>query len=198
MTAKIDIINAMLATTGTLKLSATDSSHPSYIEADLVLDHVLETFNSLELWFNTSKRTLDPDIDGRVVVPSNALWVQPYNSENLSIRGKYLWDHVENTDILDRCVDCKIAIAVPIEDMPPAAIQYIRAMARYEYFLDKDGDPQKVGRYQEIMARSEFNLTSKNAQLSGLNFYKGSAALNFATRRYPSGRNGSGGRLPIR
>tara|TARA_R110002012_G_scaffold96493_1_gene232523 strand:+ start:4970 stop:5566 length:597 start_codon:yes stop_codon:yes gene_type:complete len=198
MTAKIDIINSMLATTGTLKLSSADSAHPAYIEADLILTNELETFNSMELWFNTSKRELQPDVDGRIVVPSDALWVNPTNQENISIRGQYLWDHDENTDIINKTIYCTIAIAVPIEHMPPAASQYIRALARYTYFLDQDGDARKAQHYMTAMQRAEYNLYNMNTKLSGLNFFKGPGFANFATRRYPSNANGAGGNIKIR
>ena len=80
MSIRLDLINSMLATTGVAKLSAADSTHPSYIVADAVLSEVIEEFSSKELWFNTTIRTLAPNTDKYVLVPTNALSCDPVDT----------------------------------------------------------------------------------------------------------------------
>ena len=197
MTQKIEVINSMLSTTGTVQLSAADSTHPEYIRADNILNAMLEEFCSEQMWFNTFTRTFSADVDGRVVVPSDILWVRTTDrSLNYAIRGQYLFDNEGYTDIIG--VDAEVEVVTirntPLEEMPPAAVQYIRALARHEYFVDRDGDALKSRMYADKLAKQSIKLAELNTKLQNLNFFDGPAAAGFYTRRYPS----TSSRLPIR
>ncbi len=194
MSVRLDIINSMLATTGTAKLAASDVGHPDYVAADQILDYVLDEFSGRALWFNHSCRTLAPNTDNRIVVPSNSVACDPSDTSlNYVQRGQYLFDMNNYTFDIESAVECIIQTAIDLEDMPPVAIQYIRASARFQYFVDKDGSRQKVEVYAQALSRYEEGLVAMNMKHSDVNFFKGAGYQDFITRRQTTV-----GHLPIR
>lgn len=184
MSLRLDLINSMLATTGTAKLSAEDVSHPNYVTADSILSDVIEEFSSRPLWFNTTRRTLAANVDGRVLVPSNALSCDPVDTKlDYAIRGQYLFDLGNYTDIIGASVDCEIIAELPLDDMPPIARQFVRAHARMQYYIDQDGSGAKVKLYMNAFARKEEELVLINMKHTDANFFSGKAYASFATRR---------------
>jgi len=189
MTLRLNIINSMLSTTGTSALVAEDSQHPAYIAANNILNDVIEDFSSQRLWFNTSYRTLMQNSDGRVVVPSNALTCDPADqSKDYVIRGQYLFDMGNFTDVLNEDVDCIVVTEMDLEDMPPVAIQFIKAHARLAYYIDVDGSASKVQMYQATAAGKAQELVTMNMQHTGANFFNGRGYASFATRRTVTAR----------
>lgn len=184
MSLKLNMINSMLKTTGTAALSAADTSHPSYVSAADTLDEVIEEFCSKPLWFNTSIRTLAADVDGRVVVPSNALSCDPTDgSLSYAIRGQYLFDLDNYTNIISCSVECYIRTELALEDMPPIALQFIRAQARLMYFVDQDGSGTKVKLYTQAFAIKERELERINMNHRDTNFFGGASYAWNRTRR---------------
>ena len=184
MSVRLELINSMLSTTGTARLSAEDVSHPNYVTADSILSDVIEEFSSRPLWFNTTRRTLAPNVDGRVLVPSNALSCDPVDAKlDYAIRGQYLFDLGNYTDIIGASVDCEIIAELDLEDMPPIARQFVRAHARLQYYIDQDGSGDKVKLYANAVGRKEDELVLINMKHTDANFFSGKSYASFATRR---------------
>ena len=184
MTIRLDLINSMLATTGTAKLSAADETHPSYIIADAVLSEVIEEFSSRELWFNTAVRTLTPNVDNRVVVPSNALSCDPVDARlDYAVRGQYLFDLGNYSFDITDAVKCVIVTEMVLEDMPPIALQFIRAHARLQYYVDQEGSGPKMQAYQQKAYSKDSELITINMKHTDSNYFKGQAYADFSTRR---------------
>lgn len=184
-TKKLDIINSMIATTGVAPLAASDTTHPSYLEADSILEEVLEDFGAKQLWFNTSKRTLQPDsVTGQIVLPSNTMDCAPTCiTDNFVVRGRFLFDMTNNTDNIAKEVECYITVRVALNDMPPAALQYVRAEARLKFFVDQDGSDKKIRIYEQAVIRKSNDLESRNLRLQRNNYFLGLGYAQFATRR---------------
>ena len=184
MSTRLELINSMLATTGTARLTAEDDNHPNYITASNILDEVVEEFNSRQLWFNTTIRTLAPNSDGRVVVPSNALSCDPTDgTKSYAIRGQYLFDLGNYTDVIDCSVECRIVMEIDVTDMPPVAIQFIRASSRFQYFLDQDGGGTKLQVYAQVLEAKETQLVTVNMRHQDVNFFGGASYADFSRRR---------------
>lgn len=184
MSLRLDLINSMLQTTGTAKLSAEDTSHPNYVTADSILSDVIEEFSSRTLWFNTTRRTLAANSDGKVVVPSNALSCDPVDASlDYAIRGQYLFDLGNYTDVINTSVICFVVAELSLEDMPPIARQFVRAAARLQYYVDQDGSGVKVQAYAQVMQNKEQELVLLNMKHTDANFFSGKAYASFATRR---------------
>jgi hypothetical protein len=184
MSLELTIINSMLSTTGTANLTAEDTSHPNYVTAKALLREVIQEFSSKPLWFNTTYRTLQPNTEGRIIVPSNALSCDPVDAAlDYCVRGQYLFDNGNYTNVIGTAVDVIIVAEIPIEDMPPIVIQFIRKKARLEYFVDQDGSANKVKLYADEFYRTERDLVIMNMKHTGANFFKGKAYASFTTRR---------------
>jgi hypothetical protein len=174
----------MLATTGTAKLSAADETHPSYIIADAVLSEVIEEFSSRELWFNTTIRTLTPNTANYIVVPANALSCDPVDTRlDYAVRGLYLFDLSNYTFEIPDAVSCVIVAELALEDMPPIAIQFIRAHARLQYYVDQDGTGTKAQAYQQKALQKDSDLITINMKHTDANYFRGQAYASFSTRR---------------
>ena len=184
MATRLDLINSMLATTGTARLAAADVAHPNYVTADAILSEVIEEFSAKPLWFNTTYRTLSPNSDGKIVVPSNALTCDPADaSKDFAIRGQYLFDNGNYTFYINEPVDCVIVAELPIEDMPPVVLQFVRAKARMMYYLDQDGSGNKLQMYSQTVEAKELELVTLNMKNTDTNFFAGKGYANFRTRR---------------
>ena len=184
MSRRLDLINSMLATTGVAKLSAADDTHPSYILADAVLSDIIEEFSSRELWFNTYTRTLSPNVDKRVVVPSNVLSCDPVDATlDYAVRGQYLFDLGNFTFDIEEEVLCVIVAELVLEDMPPIAMQFIRAQARLQFYVDQEGSGSKLEIYGRKVLQKEQELITINMKHTDANFVSGKAYANFSTRR---------------
>ena len=174
----------MLATTGTAPLSTQDTQHPSYIRANNLLTDVLEEFSTTSLWFNTSIRTFNPNDEGKILIPSNAITCDPTDQfRQYSIRGQYLFDNDRYTDVIGEPVECILIYELTTEEMPPAAYQYIRAKARYEYFLDADGAGLKLQSYQRMYEKRYMDLVAMNIKMQDSNFFTSPAYYSFMYRR---------------
>lgn len=181
----------MLATTGTAPLSTSDTAHPSYRKASALLTDVLEEFHSMEMWFNTHLRTLQPNTDGRVLVPANTITCDPVDiCKNYSIRGQYLFDNENFTFTINEPVECIVITDVPVQELPTAAYQYVRAKARYEYFLDEDGSTTKLQNYLGMYQQKMQDLVTTNLKLQDVNFFNSQAFLSFIVRRRGIGGRG--------
>ena len=191
MTTQIRLINNMLATTGTARLASSDTSHPNYITANAVLTDILEEFSTMELWFNTSIRTLTPNTEGRIPVPNDTISCDPVNgSQRYSVRGQYLFDNTLFTDQIPTAVKCVIVRAVPADELPRVAFQYVNAMCRYRYYLDADGGARKMAGYEKAVDKAYTALVANNMKLMDENYFNSAAARAFHTRR--QGRGGYG------
>lgn len=184
MTKRLDLINSMLSTTGTAKLTAEDDNHPNYIAANDILEEEIEDMSSMELWFNTSIRTLSVNGDGKVPVPSNAIAVDPVDiQKDYVVRGQYLFDMGDYTDVIEEDVECRITYEVDLEDWPVDALKYLRASTRFLYFLDQDGSASKLQVYAQVLQKQEIRLAATNMKHSDANFFLGRGYAQFARRR---------------
>lgn len=191
MTVRLNIINSMLATTGTSALSAEDTSHPDYIDASVTLDSVLLEYNSRELWFNSYVRTFQANSAGEIIVPSNALSCESVDRrDEMFIKGTKLWDNKNFTFNIARPIKCRVITSVELDDMPPAALAAVRAQARYEFFVDQDGSQKKSELLFRKYDQAERALDQINLRQASTNFFDGEAAANFYTRRYPGSTRG--------
>jgi hypothetical protein len=180
---RISLINSMLRTIGTSPLSGEDTEHPDYITANDVLAEVIEDVSSMPLWFNNSMAVLLQDNDGRLVVPNNAISCDPVDGANLVVRDRYLFDVDKRTNVISRDVQCYIHYEVDLADMPREAIKFIRAAARYKFYLDEDGGAQKLRTYAANAYEAQVKLDAVNIARMDINFFHSRAAQTFFTRR---------------
>ena len=190
MLTELQIINAMLAATGTAPLTVNDQLHPFYIKALNKLDMVMTEVQGRGWWFNKAVRHLRQDVNGEIVLPSNTLHCDPVDRQDkLVMRGSKMFDLEEATFTINRDIRVVFVDLVPVLELPPTAVEYIKARAVYEFYRDEDGSQPKLGEYK--MARDEAWVTMKGEHLrnADVNHFDGASSAQMSrgirTRRLP-------------
>lgn len=192
MLTRLDIINSMLASKGTAPIATGYENHPNYVEASAVLSLVSNEVQGRGFWFNAGVRTLTCDVDGRVVVPATYMHADPVDTTlGYAIRGRYLFNVRDGTDIIGTSVEVSVIEELLIEDLPPRAAAAIRAMSVYAYFLDKKGEEPKLSEYRNLALLAESKLKGEDLKTRDINFFTGTSALALtrigsAGRRLPT------------
>ena len=149
MYSRLDIINEMIVSTGARPLTAEQNRHPLYMKAEQLLSRVQASVQSVGLWFNTECREIAPQSNGEVIVPQGCIKADPADRHyNLTLRGSRMYNLNEGTFEIGEKVRLRMIFDVPLEDMPLAAQEYIRAKAVYEFYLNEDGADPKLSNYR--------------------------------------------------
>ena len=149
MYSRLDIINEMIVSTGARPLTAEQNRHPLYMKAKQLLSRVQASVQSVGLWFNTECREITPQSNGEIVVPQGCIKADPADRHyNLTLRGSRMYDLTSGTYEIGETVRLRMIFEIPLEDMPLAAQEYIRAKAVYEFYLNEDGADPKLSNYR--------------------------------------------------
>ena len=191
MLTKLDIINAMLASTGTAPLTSNDTQHPFFIKASNKLAIINTEIQSKGWWFNRAIRTLNPDVSGHIVLPSNTLSADPVDrSKQYVIRGNKLYDLPNATNFIGAPVKVWFVDLVEIADLPPSAAEYLKAAAVASFYLDEDGNALKVNEYNRAVAAAFVGFKGENLKNADVNWFDG---VSYAQQARGAGRR----RLPV-
>lgn len=176
MLTELEIINEMLVSTGTAPLTTNDTQHPFYVKADQKLASINRRVQSKGWWFNRSRRTLNPDVNGRVIIPNNTLHADPADrTDHLAVRGTRLYDLNGNTDVLSRPVEVIFVELVPVIDLPPTAGEYLTARAVYEFYRDNDGIQPKLGDYRAQRDEAWIAMKAEHLRNADVNYFDGAS-----------------------
>lgn len=184
MLTQLDIINDMLAATGTAPLTASDDQHPMYIKANSKLQRVSTAVQNLGLWFNTTYPTLLPNGVGEVVVPNGTLSCDPIDGTNYTPRRGKMYDLMNRTYVLNKPIKCKLVSELAYEDMPQTALDYLREKARLEFYTDEDGTEPKLSVYTRNMQLGWTLLWREHLKNRDINYFSGNNMNRFYRRNY--------------
>jgi hypothetical protein len=146
---KLEVINAMLATSGELPLNELDARHPAVASGLRILDQKTKSVQlnaGAGFWFNTlDAYSLKVDVDGKVAVPADLIqFTCPTFPNRYGVVAGYLWDNITDTDIIDSNVTVSAIRALAFEDCPVAAQDCIGYEAIKTYSRDFEGDMAKL------------------------------------------------------
>lgn len=191
MLSELDIINDMLRATGTTRLTAQDTVHPSYQKALDTLERISQSIQARGLWFNTTYQELSPTSSGEIIVPQDTLHCDPVDiTKNYSLRRRRLFNLSTQSFNFDEAEMFKIVRALDLEEMPFCALDYIRARAKYEFYIDEDGGEPKLTRYMNERDEAWTKLYSEDLKNRDVNYLN-----SIASRRLTYN---TGGRLVTR
>ncbi len=190
MLTELDIINAMLASTGTAPLTSNDTNHPLYKKALNKLTSVSRVIQGQGWWFNDVERTLTVDVSGEVIIPSTALHIDVVNtSRKLTVRGGKVYDLEAGNYSIGEDVKVAYVDLVPIADLPPTAWDYVSARAVYEFYRDEDGNQPKLGEYKASRDEAWVLFKQEHLKNADVNFFNGTSFQQMSrgvrTRRLP-------------
>ena len=78
---------------------------------------------------------------------------------------------------------CIIVTEMVLEDMPPIALQFIRAQARQTYYIDQEGSGPKMQSYTQKVNQKEAELVTLNMKHTDANYFSSLSYAQFSTRR---------------
>lgn len=134
--SSLEAVNDMLLSIGQAPVNTLEVTGIKDVSiAKARLDQATRRTLSRGFSFNTDiDYPLTPDVDGVILVPSNALKVESMGYEELVQRrhptkGMALYNKDERTFVFTEAVDVKIVWAYPFEDLPETARAYIATSA---------------------------------------------------------------------
>lgn len=164
---KLDVINAMLGTLGELPLNELDARHPSVASGLRILEQKNRTIQlnaGAGFWFNSlALYTLKQDTEGRVAVPADLIQFTAldYPNRYATIDG-YLWDNINDTDIIGQAVKVTAIRCLRFEDCPVAAQDCIGYEAIKTFSRDYEGDMNKIQDIKNEADKSWVLLRAQN------------------------------------
>ena len=184
MLTTLDLINEMVASTGTAPLTVNDTAHPEYKKGLNKLHRVLQAVLGRGWWFNTTYRTFTPNVSDEIVVPTGALSVDPTDvSKPYVVRAGKLFNTDTASHTFTEAVEVKMVDEVTLEDCPPPMQDYIMSRCVYEYYRDADGVGPKLSEYKEQMKLAFFDVRREHLKNLDLNFFSGTSYLAQTRRR---------------
>lgn len=186
MLDELKIINSLLSTIGVDGLTTSDESHPDFVKARAQIKLTTNSCLKLGFWFNTTYPTFSPNADGDILLPNNTLHTDALDTSiHVTKRGRKLYDIARRTFTFDAdyTVTVKHIATLSLDELPETALDYIRHRARYEFYVDNDGDEGKSRRYEAAASQAWVELYREN--LRNLDI---SALNNQTSRRMAKGR----------
>jgi len=125
---KLEAVNICLSSMGEPTVNSLDSAA---IDAQMASDIVDETARSVQAigWhWNREKHTIEPDGNGYLTLPANTLRVDTagsYVTTDVIQRGTRLYNRGDDTYIFSAPLELDMYVALPFEDMPFAAKQFV-------------------------------------------------------------------------
>ena len=182
---------------GIRQVTSETNLHPTAISAKQDILEISMELQAKRHNYNTEVRTLAIDVDGKILLPSNTLSVDAYNtSKHYVQRGEFLYDVTNTTFVFTESVVVKITLLLDFVALPFSVANLIRRRASLERYSNSEGDVAKVRMLQEahdnalvmyeqeIISSSDINALNSPSASKMLNRMQGVSRTNPV---YPGG-----------
>lgn len=188
MGVELDIINSMLAAVRESAVTSAESLHPSCVAAKAVLARVNKAVQGIGWYFNTElAQILQPNSASEIVVPDGTLSIQATEMDiDVVQRGRVLYDIKNRTTEFSDAVSVRRISKVDLDYLPPQAVEYIRAKAVYEFFVEEDGEGTKVQALSRAVIEAYMYLKSEHIKWQKTNSLMSPRALRVMFTRSAS------------
>ena len=186
MLDELKIINSLLSTIGVDGLTASDDQHPDFVKARNQVKLTTNSCLKLGFWFNTTYPVFTPNENGEIMLPNDTLHTDALDtSVHVVKRGRKLYNIAERTFVFDAgtAIRVKHIATLALDELPETVLDYIRQKARYEFYVDNDGDEGRARRYEGAANQAWVELYRehlRNLDITALN--------SPASRRMTKGR----------
>ena len=172
MTTEKEVINDVLAVNGEAPVTSAESTNPSAVQARNAISRIDKKLQARGWWFNKEQRTLQVEVStSNVLLPSNTLRVDPVDPASPYVqRGSRLYDRVNNTYTILVPVKVNIVIRLPIDECAETYAAYLASKARYEYYVDEDGDAAKTTELRRVLGDDYSYLHREDLAAKDVNF----------------------------
>lgn len=150
MYSRLQVVNAMIVSTGMRPFAEQNPNHPLYFKADTLRSSIQAQVCGIGLYFNTETRDFDADpITGEIILPTECVKADPVDGNiNLTLRNGKMWDLDNATYEIGKTVRMRTIWDLPFEEIPLYGQEYIRARCVYQFYLDEDGVEPKLSNYR--------------------------------------------------
>ena len=186
MLTQLEIINDAIKGVGLAPVSSIDSKLPSFLKAKATFDRVNSEVQLRGWWFNDYERTLQPNTQGKIIVPQYAQSAYIADRPMVVIRGSTLYDHAADTDVFSGPLRARIVTLLPIEMVPAVARNYIAARTKLAHYIDEDGQDPKLTTYTNAMTEAEFRLVAHDTRNRQVSSQESTQKLSM---KYPTSRS---------
>lgn len=173
MATLLDAVNDIISSVGESPLENLDNSHPLEQSALAVLNRISKRVQAKGYWFNTAN-DVDLPLDGSSKVPVDPAFLSVETKDRASgivVRGGFLYNLTDATDVFTDPVRCNIRVLVPFEDLPETAAQYIQAEAVLQFFKNYDGDGTKIQALAADVTITKIAFSADHIRNSDVNMY---------------------------
>ncbi|MNJ09331.1 hypothetical protein D3C77_34750 [compost metagenome] len=149
---KLGAVNLILRKLGEIPVTNIDEPYPTLAVALPALDEAQATVLSEGYWFNTFYgATLQPLVDGRVMVPLDCLKFFPDDAK-FAFTGTQIRDSETGSEFLHVPVKGRLILNMDFEQLPPTAryaIAYTAAADVYRNDIGPDETYADISRYRD-------------------------------------------------
>lgn len=200
---ELDVVNACLATVGETPLVELEDDHDLVAAARRTMRQSNLAVMHRPWWFNTDYSTLQVANDHFIYVPRDAVAVNVCDRDDLTLRGRRLWNRFKSTYEMEYPVRVIVTRDLPFEDLPSPAQLHLLNHTVAAFQANMDGDNNKKPDLQRALQESYINLNSEHARQIKLNGLETMfAAVNkqrtSPTQRMFGNRTSMGGAFPVR
>lgn len=188
---KLTVVNQCLATKGILPLSTLEDDHPDRDAALLKLEEFNTNIQSHGngWWFNTEYVEMQPESNGFIYVPQDALEFHPTHTHGLSIgqRGRLLYNVATNSNVFDKPITARIIRLLDFEDLPYLAAYAVQVQTVADFQYNYDADQQRFANAQNKAAAALGRLVAQDARQKRTNLLHTRGMAHFmANSRMPN------------
>lgn len=141
----LSIVNACLRLMGETAIASEQEYHEYLGNIQALRSQVSRDFQARGWWFNTEERDLLPQTDGIIAAPNDAISVIPLSRyRQFAVRGRALYNTQEGTNVFTEAQPARVITNVPLEDLPYAALAYVREKTVARFAKDFDADNAKI------------------------------------------------------
>lgn len=154
-TSELEAVNAIIDTIGEPEVLDLDvAGSYDVTRARTLLTRELRSLLKVGWWFNTELRTLTPDINTKMPVPLNVLYIEPshysafglrgnseFGPDRYTLRGSFMYDRFDATFTgFDSDMEVKVYVSLEWEELPESAREVIYKRAATSFIRKSLGE----------------------------------------------------------
>lgn len=153
-TTELEAVNIILKNIGEAPVNSLEVSLPIDASKARATLHEISRQTQNRGWhWNTEIHELQPNVDNKIAVPSNALRISTTNDDeqtSIIMRGSFLYKKAPkaNTYTFDRALTCEIIFFLDFEELPEAARRFVTMYAA-KYHQEQDLGSPTLSRFDD-------------------------------------------------
>lgn len=184
-TTELQAVNAMLSLISETPVASDeiDGVVDAQVARQLLNDESRAVQSAGWDWNTDDNYRLSPNVDGEIVVPINALSIDPSDQSLRYVqRGSKLWDKDSHTFVISKPVYVDVTWFFAFEELPETARRYIALAAgrKFENRMISDTSAHQINDRDVLVAKA--NMDEDEAERGDLNVVRNSSTVGKVVR----------------